>query len=700
MPLKGQTLSPEAIEQMKESKKKRLWSKYKWELIEPYLDVEIDIGSRNRDKNFITLREFKQLIEEGNNIKEISQITSKHLAAFYSKFTQGAINLSKDDFIKEYESGLSLVEIAEKHKISKDSITFLRQLYEQKNKGAKFIHRKQTETPLTQKQKEVLYGSMMGDAKKGSMSSVSFKHGGSQKDYLLWKYQIFENVASEHSLRCENYIDKRSEYKGSTWRFYTHANTDIEECMMEFYQSGKKQITRSILDKLTPLSIAVWFQDDGVTDFGHRAKIRTGGNHTPVCKFCTESFSKESCEIIQTWLEESYGINAELLEIQLSNGVGYRVKICYKDIDKFINLIKPYILPMFQYKIDYQSYIQRRKNRQEKPIMGKIFNCPLGADFSNLPLKEQDQYISNLIVYYQRKGIASIVNRPDDWENHMLSVIKANPDNLIKDDHIAFSNIGNRFLMSHFPNFWEARSKGNKSPKEVFENEKYLAEILRSIINRGVFPNEDEVLKSLQRYRGNKRLSGFMPHVAKAIYHKYCDDGSRVFDFCAGYGGRLFGALSCEKVNSYTGIEVNFKTYQGLHDLYHTLRVHGDIKKEVNLFNQDSILGMEQFSDKSFDFCFTSPPYFDAEEYSEEDNQSCLRYLSYSDWFVDYLIGSMQEAIRISKRVAINVANTGGYKIADDLRKWLGDNDIQFREDRLRLPQYGGGERFEPVFVI
>tara|TARA_Y100000310_G_scaffold319966_1_gene375869 strand:- start:4390 stop:6480 length:2091 start_codon:yes stop_codon:yes gene_type:complete len=696
MPKAGQVFSKEAVEKMNISKQKKLLSKYKWELIEPYLDVDINIGSRNRKKKFITLREFKQLILDGNSLKDMYKVTSKHLVMFYSKFSQGEISLSSEKFNEEYKNGMSLVDIAEKHKISKDSITFLRQLYGVKNTGPTYIHRKQTEVPLTLRQKAIMYGSMMGDAKKMSPSSVAFVHGKPQKDYLLWKYNEFKNVVSENSLKSLSSIDPNSESENTQYRFYTKANTDAEACVSCFYQSGEKEISPEVLKNLLPLSIAIWYCDDGKTDFGHRSIIKSNYNIIPTCVFCTESFSKESCENIQKWFLDEHKFCTELVERPLSNKMGYRVKICSEDAYRFLDFIKPHVPSMFYYK----GYLDVREERSKIKVGGKIYACPLGADFSVLSLEDQDTYIDSFVTDYQEKGLLYFVGKPDDWEKHMMSVINHNPDNIIKDDYISFNNLGNKFLMSHFPNYWEAKAKGNLSPKQVFENREYLSDIIRKIIVSGYFPTEKKIAKALKRYRGNKSLSGFMPCVAKAIYHKYCDENAKVFDFCAGYGGRLFGAMSCEKVLSYSGIEVNFNTYTGLNELYRTLRLHADIKKEMNVFNQDSILGMEQFSDKAFDFCFTSPPYFDAEVYEENNSQSFNKYNKYSDWFNLYLISAVKEARRISKKVAINIANTGGYEIANDFRRWLSAENIDFIEDRLREPQYGGGGRFEPLFVF
>lgn len=704
MPLKGETLSEEAIHKVKIKLTKRMVEKYNWNLIEPYLDVVINIGSSNRKKKFITFRQFKNFIKEGKSLVSLRKITSKHLVQFYSNFVQGKIKLSKDDFALEYKNGLSLDEISKKYKVPREDITYLRQLYGINRKGAPYIKRKKTEVSLTKRQKEILYGSMMGDAKKAYSyysSSVAFKHCKKQKKYLLWKFNEFKNVASKNSLKASLKIDKRSQTEITTWLFYTHANIDVENCIDEFYKDGNKEITKKILEELTSLSIAVWFQDDGMVDWGHRSIIKYNYNCSPVFIFCTDSFSLESCELIKEWFLKKYDIKTYLKEKELSDRIGYRIAVDINSIEKFINLIEPHILPMFKYKINYNQYKKHRKDKESRILDGRVLKCPLGADFSNLDMDKQDKYINDIVDFYQDKGIECLIkSRGDEWDKHIKSVLNSVSDNLIKDDYISFSNLGNNFLMSYFPNFWEARAKGNLSPKEIFNNKGFLYEIVRKVVIKGYFPSKKKILNSLNRYRGNKRVSGFMPCIAKAIYHKYCDEGDRIFDFCAGYGGRLFGAFACEKVKSYTCSEINFKTYYNLNNLYRDLMLYTNMKKEINIFNQDSVLAMKQFRDNNFDFCFTSPPYFNAEIYSDEVGQSCNEYVNYSDWFNEYLINSIKESMRISKKVAINIANTGSYMIADDLEKYLKKNNIIYEKDFIRYSKYGQGFKYESIFII
>ena len=339
---------------------------YNWGPVEQYLDVVLKNGSANREKKYITLRKFRDLIQSGVSLNGIAKTgTSKHVTQFFSNFCQGKIILSKEDFIKEYEKGRGLDDIAKQYNISRGDITFLRQLYNIKRKGATFQHRKATEVPLTQRQREIIYGSMMGDAKKFAPASVGFGHGPKQKSYLEWKYEELKSLATKLGIKEYISYDKRSGNMSFSYRFYTYSNTELEEINKLFYSGEEKKISTEILSNLTPLSIAVWFMDDGKTDWSYSTVERTGWNITPTHGFCTDSFSLESCENIKKWFPESYNIKCRIKSHGLrEDGITmkYRILIEHESNDDFIELIKPHMLPLFNYKIDYQEYSKWRKS--------------------------------------------------------------------------------------------------------------------------------------------------------------------------------------------------------------------------------------------------------------------------------------------------------------------------------------------------
>lgn len=353
MPVKGQILSIESINKMKESKLSRLLSKYNWVLAEPYLDVEIKNGSVKRTNQYITFREFKSNIEEGLSIRDMAQTgVSKKILQFFSNFCQGKINLTKEQFEQSYKKGMSLEEISKEFFVTREDLTYLRQLYGIKRRGATYINRKKTEEPLSQRQREIIYGSLMGDAKRNDKrhgSSVGFGHSDKQESYLRWKYIELENLASKGSLKKYSSYDKRFDKTYVSWRFYTTANTEIEEIISQFYKEDK-QITQEVLDNLSPLSVAVWHMDDGYTDWRQR-DILNGINSSPELKICTDSYSEESCDNIVQWFNEMWGIKTHKRKRKLSDRIGYRIVINSTSVDAFFSLIRPHIIPSMRYKI-------------------------------------------------------------------------------------------------------------------------------------------------------------------------------------------------------------------------------------------------------------------------------------------------------------------------------------------------------------
>ena len=325
---------------------------YDWTFIEPYLDNQIEVSSRNRELPYMTPRQFRDSILVGKKpIDLIREGFSKHLVSFLSKLSQGKFHLSKDEFASVYENGTSLDEMAKAYGLKREEITFLRALYGIRCKGATFQKRKLMETSLTPRQKEILYGSLLGDAKRTSSSSVGFCQGTKQRDYLLWKYLEFENVASA--------LPKDTVYKGESgsslhnYSFYTKANTDVEKAVGLFYGQGSKEVCEEILDALTPLSLAVWYQDDGSVGFNERLTA----SPALCCSFCTESFSVESCLLLRRWMKSKYDIDTILRNRHVGKGT-FRIHAAgISDSEKLASVIKPYLLPMFQYKVDHAAYV-------------------------------------------------------------------------------------------------------------------------------------------------------------------------------------------------------------------------------------------------------------------------------------------------------------------------------------------------------
>ena len=113
---------------------------------------------------------------------------------------------------------------------------------------------------LNQFQKSVIFGTLLGD---GYMRIVpgrqnaflEINHSLSQRDYVEWKYEVLKNVsAGAPKVRAGN-------NKRQAIRFYTRQSPELTEIFNQFYFNKTKLIPEDLI--LDPVSLAVWFMDDG-----------------------------------------------------------------------------------------------------------------------------------------------------------------------------------------------------------------------------------------------------------------------------------------------------------------------------------------------------------------------------------------------------------------------------------------------------
>lgn len=147
-----------------------------------------------------------------------------------------------------------------------------------------------------------------------------------------------------------------------------------------------------------------------------------------------------------------------------------------------------------------------------------------------------------------------------------------------------------------------------------------------------IFELEDLKWKLQKDFR-YKLATTFMPLYAKGFY-EYFPSVNSILDPCSGWGDRLMGALSSDKINKYVGFDPNRSLrygYAKLMELYdleikefntESMRFTGEsnnIKKDITMYClpfEDSERILEE---NSFDLVFTSPPFFDFEVYSPDN---------------------------------------------------------------------------------
>ena len=187
----------------------------------------------------------------------------------------------------------------------------------------------------------IIVGSLLGDGWLNQMSSTQksvfcLKCNDKSIGYLKW---IQEHIGELKPSVLKN-IEKYSQHY-----FYTQSRTDIGELRTLFYpKEGKKIVPPNIKDLLTdPVSLAVWYQDDGTLDFRdkyHRNAL-----------FATHCFSFEDCVLLKETLQENFGIKVSVCKCQMRGKMYYRLYVYSESMDCFVKTIQPYIHENYTYKI-------------------------------------------------------------------------------------------------------------------------------------------------------------------------------------------------------------------------------------------------------------------------------------------------------------------------------------------------------------
>jgi hypothetical protein len=198
---------------------------------------------------------------------------------------------------------------------------------------------------LTKNQQDVLIGTILGDGNIRILkkeASLTVSHGEKQSDYVFWKYSVFRDwVLTKPRKETRQYYKNRERYLVS-WKFSTISHPEITRYHKFFYPKDKKIIPSLIGSILiSPLSLAVWYMDDGSRKpYGRGAFLHT------------ESFLVNDQRKLIKVLKKNFSIIAKLSSAGLYEGKRlFRLYITAKSFPHFRNLVLPYILPSMQYKL-------------------------------------------------------------------------------------------------------------------------------------------------------------------------------------------------------------------------------------------------------------------------------------------------------------------------------------------------------------
>jgi hypothetical protein len=197
---------------------------------------------------------------------------------------------------------------------------------------------------FTQEIKDIIIGCGLGDLhirRRYKNTTLIFKQGFKNIPYIVHLYRVFAPFTGSGVKVRPNFRDGIKHYAAS---FDTLSYSAFNFFHDMFYIDGVKVVPMNIADWLTPRALAYWAMDDGGVD-------RSG------FIFFTNCFDLAGIKRLQHALLVNFQINTN---IHTPKTGALLIYIPRADFDKFKELVQPYFIPHFQYKLQLRGSARRK----------------------------------------------------------------------------------------------------------------------------------------------------------------------------------------------------------------------------------------------------------------------------------------------------------------------------------------------------
>jgi len=237
-----------------------------------------------------------------------------------------------DKALELRKQGLRYYQIAEQLGTNTNSVSsfFWRRFGKLEDK---VISEKRGDIPISDNQKEVLFGTLMGDGNLRYNSTgvnVFGRINHCKKQFAYIKY-LNENLKDLVS-NVKPYIGKAKGNSYDSYYFTFKSNCSLNPFYHMFYTDGKKDVPID-LSLLTPRAMAFWFMDDG-------------SSANPSIKIATCSFSYDGLTRLKNYLKKTYNIEVTITSEN-------RLYFKSESARKFKKLVTPYMEESMMYKFKF-----------------------------------------------------------------------------------------------------------------------------------------------------------------------------------------------------------------------------------------------------------------------------------------------------------------------------------------------------------
>ena len=180
----------------------------------------------------------------------------------------------------------------------------------------------------------------MGDSylqNNGTNVRLRFEHSLDQEEYLIWKFNSLKKIFSPSSIVRLNRIHPLTKREYKYIRCQSKTLPELRTIKDIFYKDGKKIVPVDLKNYVAePISLAVWFMDDGYYYQRDKCGYLYLGN-----------VAKQEARTCREALKNNFNLETKVL----NKKKGYALYFSRLEMLKLKKIIGRYIIPLFKYKI-------------------------------------------------------------------------------------------------------------------------------------------------------------------------------------------------------------------------------------------------------------------------------------------------------------------------------------------------------------
>jgi hypothetical protein len=172
---------------------------------------------------------------------------------------------------------------------------------------------------------------------KGNNGFIQVFHKESSEDLIRMKQLILSKITG---VTVTKYF--HSKYGTYNWQLRTSCHPLFTKLKQKLYLDGRKTLSEQVIKSLSPLCLAILYQDDG----RYNASKSTISINKPL-------FSELELEMLAKHIVDTFGIIFRVRRsCKLKDGsIGHEMGLRISDKDRFFDLIRPYVVSSMLYKV-------------------------------------------------------------------------------------------------------------------------------------------------------------------------------------------------------------------------------------------------------------------------------------------------------------------------------------------------------------